>query len=306
MFPPDTIVLAAARWLRLLRSSTLGQASGIITAGACYADLTQTQYASGLDWLRTLDLLAEGREGLELSTVARELPEEQVDQLLFQRILERVAPAWLADADLLVPDPGELPQDAAGLASRLGLSEGAAFVSIKHLHGRLDLGERARVGAAGERAFVELLESSWPGSSTHVALTDDGFGYDIVFRHRGRQWHLEVKSTTRRGRLVIYLSRHEHEVGIHDPDWRLVVVGLDSQLRLQAVATARHSELLGRAPSDLCTEARWQSVSHEMVSRDLQRGCSFLDEPTRDPNLIANQFLVNGGCQTPSMFTWMP
>ena len=306
MFPPDAIVLAASRWLRLLRSSTLAQASGIVWAGAAYADLTQTQYASGLEWLTSLGVLTKGRDGLELSPVFNGLAEEQMNQLLFQEALEGAAPAWLPDADVLVRGPDELPEDVAAMAVRLGLSERAAFMSVKQLHGRLDLAERARIGAAGERVLVELLESCWPGSTTHVALTDDGFGYDVLLRHGGGQWHLEVKSTTRRGRLVIYLSRHEHEVGLYDPCWRLVVVGLDAQLRLQAIATARHSQVLGRSPSDLCAEAKWQSVSHEVTSRDLERGCSFLGEAAGSRGSSANGFLSSGCAQGSRPFAWMP
>jgi hypothetical protein len=306
MLPPDTVVRAATRWLRLLRASTLGQASSIVRADASFTDLTQTQYLSGLDWLRTLGLVTDHRHGVDLSAAVRGLPEQQISQLLFERILERAAPAWLPDADLLVPDAGELPQDAALLAETLGLSERVAFVAVRHAHGRIDLAERARVGLAGERALVDLLERRWPGSTTHVAQTDDGFGYDVLFRFGNVQWHLEVKSTTRRGRLVIHLSRHEHEVGLCDPDWRLVVVGLDDQLRLQAVATVRHSELFGRAPRDVCAETKWQSASHELTSKDLQQGFSFLDEPAVDQDQTAVQIPSTSSTHMLKAFTWMP
>lgn len=306
MLPPDNVVRAAVRWLRLLRASTVGQASSIIQADASYTDLTQTQYLSGLDWLRNLGLLSDQRHGVDLPGAVKGLPEEQLSQLLFERILEKAAPAWLPDADLLVPDAGELPQDAASLAETLGLSERVAFVAVRHVHGRIDLAERARVGIAGERALVDLLERQWPGSTTHVALTDDGFGYDVLFRVSNVQWHLEVKSTTRRGRLVIHLSRHEHEVGLHDPNWRLVVVGLDDQLRLQGVATVEHSELFGRAPRDVCAETKWQSASHELTSKDLQRGFSFLDAPVFDLEPTADQVPANSSSYMLKAFTWMP
>ena len=64
---------------------------------------------------------------------------------------------------------------------------------------------------------------------TIVALKDDGLGYDVVGPLPTAMWHLEVKSTTRRGRLVIRISRLEYEIGAMDPLWRLVIVGLDSQ-----------------------------------------------------------------------------
>jgi hypothetical protein len=306
MFPPDAIVLAATRWLRLLRSSSLGQASEIIRAGAGFADLTQTQYASGLEWLRNLKLLTEGSEGLELSQTASELPREQLSQLFFQRVLEQTTPAWLPDADVLVQEPSELPQDAAALAARLGLNEVEAFAVIKQLHGRIDLAERARVGAAGESALVEILERQWPRSTTHIAKTDDGFGYDVIFRHENINWHLEVKTTMRRGRLIIYLSRHEHEVGLRDPNWRLVVVGLDNKLRPRALATINHSEVLARAPKDLYSEAKWQSVSHELTTRDLNRGLSFVDVFTGKHEVCADSVTKDAENKSNYSFSWMP
>jgi hypothetical protein len=306
MFPADSIVRAATRWLRLLRTSTLAQASGIIRADASYADLTQTQYASALEWLRNLQLFTDAQHGLELSALITKLPDEQINQLLFERILEGAEPAWLPDADLLVLDPAELPQDAAALAGSLGLSERVAFTVVRHVHGRIDLSERTRVGLAGERALIELLEHRWPGSTTHVSQTGDGFGYDVLFRQGNAQWHLEVKATTRRGRLVIYLSRHEHEVSLQDPHWRLVVVGLNNHLRLQALATARYTELLGRAPRDICGDAKWQSTSYELTSKDLQRGLSFLDGRILDQNLTEDDALSNGSFIGTSGFTWMP
>src|SRR4051812_24333688 len=98
MFPAEAIVRASARWLRLLRSSSLAQASAFIDANASYTDLTQTQYASGLDLLKYLDLLTERHLGLELASHFAVLPEQQLRQLLFERILLRTVPAWLPDA----------------------------------------------------------------------------------------------------------------------------------------------------------------------------------------------------------------
>src|SRR4051812_20754722 len=117
MLPADSIIRAGVRWLRLLRASTFEKAWGVILADPGYTDLTQTQYCSALEWLRSLDLLNEGFKGeLDLSSTIRGLPEEEANQLLFEGMIARAAPPWLANADLLVPDGGELPQDAASLA----------------------------------------------------------------------------------------------------------------------------------------------------------------------------------------------
>lgn len=306
MLPPDTIVRAASRWIRLLRGSTSNQAASIIRAGSSYTDLTQTQYASGLELLRTLRMIEDEHAGVRLSATIRELPEPETNLLLFESILTLAAPAWLRDADLLVPDPAEVPTDAAALAVTLDLSEASAFTSVRQVHGRIDLAQRALIGSAGELALVQLLEQRWPGSTTHVAQTDDGFGYDVLFRHGSARWHLEVKTTTRRGRLVIYLSRHEHEVSLHDPYWRLVVVGLDNELRLQALATVRDSVLSKRAPLDLNSDSKWQSASHQLTSKDLSAGFSFLDDPLLCDGVVGKQFIPNGGVHLPYRFTWMP
>jgi hypothetical protein len=294
------------RWLRILETSTLGQAWSLIRADSNYTDITQTQYASALEWLSALGLLSSGLHGTALSSVIKELPHAQANQLLFERILEHATPAWLPDADLLIPDATELPQDAAELAVALGLSDEVALQVVRLVHGRIDLAQRSRVGSAGERAVIELLESLWPGSTSHIALTDDGFGYDVLFLHKNAEWHLEIKTTTRRGRLVIYLTRHEHEVGLNDPNWRLIIVGLSDQLQLQALATVQYLDIVGRSPRDLCAAAKWQSASHQLTSYDLQPGLGFLEAPLVDSNLLASQLIRNGSSKLQSVFAWMP
>src|SRR5579875_1129989 len=169
MLPGDKVLTAAGRWLRLLRHSTLSQASGIIRADAEYTDLTWTQYGLGLEWLRSANLLFERSDGLELESSVKSLPDAQAHQLLFVRTLESAAPLWLRDADLLVVDPDEIPEDAAAHAQALGLNEDATFTALQHAHGKIDAAERSRVGTAGELALISLLEERWPGSTNHVA-----------------------------------------------------------------------------------------------------------------------------------------
>lgn len=303
MLPPEAVIRAAVRWLHILRGSTVLQGWSLIRFQATYTDLTQTQYASALEWLQEVGLVVLGPRGLELEASVKFTPAAQSNHVLFERTLKHASPAWLPDSDLLIPDETELPQDAAKLAEALGLSEGRALSSIRHLHGRVDLAQRARVGEAGECALIELLEKKWPGSTVHVAKTSDSFGYDILFRHAGIDWCLEIKSTTRRGRLVFYLSRHEHEVSLREPHWRLVVLGLDDELQLQAVATVRHLEVFRRSPSDVSPEAKWQSTSHEVSPDDLRVGLSFVNEPC-EPGDMARVRKANGITQ--AHFAWLP
>jgi hypothetical protein len=220
------------------------------------------------------------------------------------RCLEVLSPPWLSDADVLVRDTAELPQDAVELAGTLGLAEDAALVAVKQIHGQIDLAERARVGLAGEIGLVSLLEGRWPGSTHHVALHNDGLGYDVMFATGDKTWHLEVKTTTRRGRLVIHLSKHEHEVGVLDPMWRLVVVGLGAAGHPAALATARHEQLRQRVPRNIDATSVWESVRYELNPGDLQAGLCFLGASwTRKDD---RSMLRRGTQDSQSDFAWMP
>jgi len=303
MQPADTLARAAERWLRLLRTSTLPQAAALLRTDAHFTDLTTTQYLAALEWLKTLRLVVNTPLGLGLSAQLDGLSGELSRQVLLERALEDDSPPWLRDADILVPDTAALPADAVRLATTLGISDEVALTAIRHVHGKIDLAERARVGSAGEASLLELLEWCWPGSTVHVSARDDGFGYDIGFRHRQSEWHLEVKSTTRRGRLSVHLSRHEHEVGLRDPHWRLVVLGLDESLRLATLATARHGQILARAPADTCAEAKWQSVRHEIGLDDLEIGLNVVKRDERE-GIYASKLLELRDAA--SLFAWMP
>lgn len=307
MFLPDAILLALLRWLRLLRSSPVSQATEILRVGSEFSDLTMTQYAAALEWATDSQLLEMGPAGLQLSKGIRELPDSLFGQMLFRAILQQAAPLWLTDADVLVSTPREVPQDALELAEKLGVNERDAFTAIMQIHGRIDVERRSLIGAAGEREFVAFLEKQWPGSTNHIALTSDGFGYDVVFRHATAEWHLEVKSTVRRGRLVIHLTRHEHEVGALDPAWRLIVVALDGNLRLRRIASVRHEELFVRAPNDVSDQAKWQTVSHQLHPSDLEPGLPFV--VGSDPHRLSRALLSpshDGDDRQAYECMWMP
>ncbi|MDP3271603.1 protein NO VEIN domain-containing protein [Limnobacter sp.] len=306
MLPAETVLRAAARWLRLLNGTHLAQAWALIRADSRYTDLTQTQYAAALQWLQTLKLVADAGRGDELAADVVALPEALLNVVLFERGLEHASPAWLADADQLIPDPTELPGDALQLAKVLGLTDAAAFNAALRVHGKIDLERRQLIGSAGELELVILLEDLYPGSTTHVALKHDGFGYDILFRYGEYEWHLEVKSTTRRGRLSVHLSRHEHDVGARDPQWRLVVIGLDEGLKLRALATAKHSKIMGRAPRDFSQLSQWASVLHQLGPDDLDAGLNLGDADVLDAAASCRCALQGIGIQSHSMFAWMP
>lgn len=299
MLPADGILRAAQRWLGLLARSTFAQAAALIRSDPAYADHSQTQYANALEWLLSVGLLVQTPAGPAPGAAAQRLNARQAGRLVFTTALEEAAPAWLPDSDALVPDAGELPADAAGLAMALGLTDREALLAVRQVHGKIDLAERSRVGAAGELALIDYLELRWPGSTRHVSVTDDGLGYDIEFTRQGTTWHLEVKSTTRRGRLTIHLSRHEHEVAKLDPDWRLVVIGLDGQDKAAAIAIVDTAVLLDRSPRDLYPNARWDSVRHQLSPADLRIGLPFVGSISQETPLHAVP-------QHGVSFAWMP
>jgi hypothetical protein len=228
----------------------------------------------------------------------------EADELLLAATLEAAEPAWLPDADLLVQQPADLPQDVMTMARALGISDDAALLSIGMAHGKVELENRQRVGSAGELELIALLEAEWPGSTSHIAAEHDGFGYDVAFRNAGETWHLEVKSTTRRGRLVLHLSRHEHEVAIRDAAWRLVAVGLEEGDQLACVATIKYKELAARAPEDRHAGARWETVRYGVAPELLAGGLSFIVDP---PGPAGARFLRPAEMTAAlTGFAWMP
>jgi hypothetical protein len=76
---------------------------------------------------------------------------------------------------------------------------------------------------------------------SRAARVDDGLGYDIELCLGQITWKLEVKSTARRNRLRVYLSRNEFSVGSLLEEWRLVVLGLGQSDEIQAIATVTTS-----------------------------------------------------------------
>ena len=174
---------------------------------------------------------------------------------------------------------------------------------VRRVHGHIDLQRRAEVGAAGEKALVAALRRIASLTVDHVALRHDGFGYDIAVVLGDDEWHVEVKSTSRRARLPIHLSRQEYEVGRQDAWWRLVVVGLDSeQLSLRTVATVDANRLFADAPLDRGHAARWISARFDVPRTTLRRGLPFL---AHDDGVSKVPELAHGGDRA-SDFSWMP
>ncbi len=276
MLPPDPILRAACHWLDLLQRSPMPTAQALIRAESGQRELTLTQYSTALDWLISNGLLI--RWDGQLAVAPRSArPDAQSDQQTGLPPRYRARRCRMATRCRPIDQgPTEVPQDTARVAAALGLGDGEAFAAIRQVHGRVDLELRSRIGAAGERALVKLLEAEWPGAVVHVALANDGFGYDVLLYAAERAWHLEVKTSTRQGRSVIYLSRHEFEVARFDDNWRLILIILGESGQVASISTIDHKILFSQAPHDVANFSRWESARFE-VTRDQQMyGLAFL------------------------------
>lgn len=304
MIPAEGVIIAAARWLDLLGRSTEFQASILIRSNSKYADLTPTQYSTALEWLHSLawTYLPEGSLGRSQALEKTTLQGRR--EYLLASLLEAADPPWLENADMLVHSSDDLPQDVDRWSDLLELPASSGLRVVRRISGKIDLARRAQIGSAGEIALCMLLESKWPGVINHVAETDDGFGYDVSASIQDIDWHLEVKSTTRRGRLSFFLSRHEFETGLADKHWKLLVIGLDDELRASCVAEVDKSALKKFAPADRTTSASWENAKYDMGGGHLSPGLAFL--PWDEADMSAHRLLAHGTRSQGPNFAWMP
>lgn len=287
MLPPDGVLAAAGRWMELLQlGSSVEHAWGLIRNAPTFAGLSTTQYASALDWMSGLGLLPMLTQ-----------PDPTPAGRLFTTAISALAPVWLNDADILLDDEADLPLDALRLAELFAVPDKRIIPLIHSIGRKVDPELAARIGLAGETALVALLNDTHPGCARHLSLTDDTLGYDVAVLGNGYA-HLEVKSTTRRGRLVVFLSRHEFDIASSDHAWALVVVGLDADHLLSAIATVRGHVINERAPRDVSRHGRWDSFALELRPDDLVNGLAL-------PGLDLGLLSTNAGPRSDA-FAWMP
>jgi hypothetical protein len=262
--PPDPILRAALRWLEQLPASDIPRTRALFTSHSAFSDIRPTQYDAALTWLQDHGLLDQPytKKSSELAVL-----EAAVTQTL-----------WFTDADSLVTGPSDLPEDALRAGEAIGVVAADTYAVVRHAWGKVDTAERSRIGAAGELALMDLL-SAIPGVEVrHVATESDGYGYDIEVTASTSNIHLEVKATTRRGRLKIYLSRNEFETMRRDDEWILVTARLDHDLQLAALATVSREWLAASLPVDQQPSARWESVKLEVPPEAIADGIPDLAE----------------------------
>ncbi|WP_162460935.1 MULTISPECIES: DUF3883 domain-containing protein [unclassified Mycolicibacterium] len=259
--PPEPLLLAAKRWLEILPTSGgIPRAQALLTTHWTYSDLTPTQYASALTWIRELGLLTNAGS-----------PVPAANQVL-SALLEKCAPPWFQDADELVRGPDELPTDIVSAGVALGLDPNAVYEQLVASWGKVDTAAREEVGAAGEAALVALLEENAGYAVKHVALWSDGFGYDVDVSFGSTSAHLEVKSTTRRGRFTAYLSRNEYSVMKRDAHWLLVVLRLTPDLAIAEVGSLPSTWIEANVPRDTGRSGSWASCKLEIPAQDIVGG----------------------------------
>lgn len=273
--PTNTVLRAAARWLEHRRESSDAQLRALFRAHPAFADITPTQYTAAYEWLQ-------GRGLLKLS-----LTTDECVHAVFQAAISESL--WFPDSDLLVPEPNSMPQDGMSAAEALGIGPAEAFAILRSCWGKVDTTERARVGAAGEYALVALLESVPGLRIRHVATESDGYGYDIHAAMPDKILHIEVKTTTRRGRLSVFLSRNEFETMRRDPDWLLVVLRLNNALEPAATATVDRDWITLAVPEDR-PGGRWESTKFDIPHHALTAGIV----PIRTNSVIGATSILRG------------
>lgn len=265
---PTRTLQAAGRWLNLLRGGSYSQAKSFLWNDTRYLDLSRDQYDRGFELLKTLGMYIP-EEGLrhDLAWASG----EQLKVFLAADAVSADAPRWLEDSvvEEAIIDP---PVEAMNMVAALGLDADYAPEIIRRAYGKVDMETRAAMGAAGEKALMTLLLQSGVETVEQVSAYDDGAGFDLRATIDNTEYHLEVKTTTKRRSLRVFLSRNEYEVSSRDPSWRLVTVGLDEEHNIAALATVDQGIVRHNVPLDKAPVGRWSSCQLLLSDTNLTRG----------------------------------
>lgn len=249
--PPEPIVRGAQRWLELIPTAGLQRARSLLATSQEYADLTPTQYGEALDWVQ--------RSGLLAAESAAISPEH-----LLEEIIVAGSPSWLPDADILIQDGAEIPEDALSAAESLGLGPLDALACIRRAWGKVDTEIRREIGDQGELEILRHLNPRAGVTVDHVAVWSDAHGYDIAVMDGSLVCHLEVKATTRSNRLTLHLSRNEYETMRSDSWWQLAIVVLGETRRLARVYSVDREWVRSCAPIDTARGGRWEAARFDV------------------------------------------
>lgn len=290
--PNDAILLGASRWLHELRDGNEQHAYEVLKAAPEYAGLTPTQYMNALAWLHSTALIDD--------ETTRQLPDDQLRLAVLEAALTHDLPLWLVDADQTINSPDELPADVESASEVLGLESWQCLQAIRNVHGKVNLEERNRLGALGELALMELLNEGGDGKPIHVAASSDSHGYDILWAGNHEVAAIEVKTTSRRGRLTVHVSRHEYEVSRYEPGWCLVVVFVSDDQHMRAAATLSTDWIHANAPSDTSPNSRWESAALSPPATALSPGLPI----TPVPGTEAAEMITTGRIDPTQLPVW--
>lgn len=262
MLPARYILVGACRWLDLLKTSTRQQAQQILKASPEYADLTLAHYVDAYEWIVERGLTDGLSSGIPSAV----------------RVLEAALAAeesGLGDfAAETLPSPGFLPVPVIEASRWLDIPDTEAWRIAISTSYKIDLERRSRIGELGERALVELLSAA--GCHVyHGSVDSDALGWDIAASDGDITKHIEVKSTTSRSRLRIYLSRHEYEVSVVDPDWLLAFVLITDGGLMERFGYVHAQALRRVVPVDRPGAGRWQMCSIDLQRIELSIGLPF-------------------------------
>ncbi|WP_177245219.1 DUF3883 domain-containing protein [Streptosporangium canum] len=266
------------RWVNHLQHSSIDRTYSLFASHPAYRDLTLTQYSAALSWLRDTGVIDDRGRPAHVSG--------RMEIALLKSAFLHANPLWLQDADQLITTANDLPQDASAVGEALGLSSHEVLAAVRMSWGKIDTRTRQEVGSAGELALLRLLQEIGSVTATHVAAYADGLGYDVSVEGNGLCLHLEIKSTTRRGRLSIYLSRNEFEVMLTDPKWRLVVVLVGTDKEANAIGMVDSQWITDHAPVDTSSLGRWESVRLDIPPGVARSGITDLNGQVSENHLL--------------------
>lgn len=240
------------------------------------------QFDTGSAVLAGLGLLNQVGETLtvpaELSRLA-EMSEGMAIRFLLDLLLARSPPGWLPQASakgalnsVVIPD-----RDLATVEAVIPNPELREAVLLEAGR-RFDADRLVTLGSIGELHVVDLCRAELVAAErpdlaeqvVRVSVFADDLGYDITAPTLiGASRRIEVKAS-RSG--DIYISRHEFFTGRHDPDWALVVVGIDARDSPDLWGWLRAPALADLVPLDVDDQGRWQSARLLEIRDRLERG----------------------------------
>jgi len=225
-----------------------------------YRDLTPSQYDEGYRWLR---------ENNFLSTEGRVTCSDDYGEAILKEAMKSAL--WFENADTIFDRIDDLPADIDLAAGSLDLSSDRAAELIRVEWYIFDAAKRKEIGLLGEKLLVSYLQEIPGAEVEQVSLVSDAFGYDISLKIQSKNYHLEVKSTTKINTCQFYLSRNEWLVSKIDPNWHLIYVTIngDEIMNLHEVPRALIYDL---APTNQNPQSRWESARFELSRSELLYG----------------------------------